>query len=86
MTIETNDTTNVDWAAIEAGLKELRRRPDKLGVLIGDPSKHYRQQLRLSAQENAMLKLIGVSLMAIVGRGVTQALIHRLSLDMLAVE
>jgi hypothetical protein len=83
MTTEINDTPSVDWVAIERGLEELKRRP-KLSTLIGDPQKFHRYQMRLSAIENALLKTINVALTAIVGRGVTHALVHRLALSLLA--
>lgn len=84
MNTETDTPTGAgDWSAIEAGLQTLKRRPNRLSIFIGDPEKTYRYQMRLSATENASLKLIGVALTAIVGRGVTHALAHRLALRLL---
>ncbi|TAJ89446.1 hypothetical protein [Reyranella sp.] len=83
MNTETKDTPNVDWAAIEAGLEELKRRPNRLSTLIGPPGKTHRQQLRLTSVENAALKLINVTLAMLVGRGVSHALVHRLALSLL---
>lgn len=83
MSNETNIPNDVDLAAVEAGLEELKRRPNKLSTLIGDPKKTYRAQLRFTAVERATLKTINVALAMLVGRGVSHALALRLSISLL---